>query len=202
MSPGGRDALKLALQQGAPDGVQKFLATGPGSSATYREALRRLRSDEAFRDSISDALAACPFAAFRWETPGVDRATAERTFEFVLVDAPELLVEFDPSPFAEHFREDGHGIVTFDNLGGDATLVVPSPRGPESAYGHLAAFVRGAPRDQVHALWSRIGELVLERLSDEPLWLSTAGGGVSWLHVRLDSRPKYYAYAPYRSAPG
>ncbi|MGI9175867.1 MAG: DUF6940 family protein [Rhodothermales bacterium] len=25
------------------------------------------------------------------------------------------------------------------------------------------------------------------------MWLSTAGGGVSWLHVRLDSRPKYYA---------
>jgi hypothetical protein len=31
-----------------------------------------------------------------------------------------------------------------------------------------------------------------------PEWLSTAGAGVSWLHVRLDDRPKYYGYAPYR----
>ena len=28
-----------------------------------------------------------------------------------------------------------------------------------------------------------------------------AGGGVAGLHVRLDSRPKYYAYAPYRVFP-
>ncbi len=33
-----------------------------------------------------------------------------------------------------------------------------------------------------------------------PLWLSTAGGGVAWLHVRLDSRPKYYGYSPYKTA--
>ena len=69
------------------------------------------------------------------------------------------------------------------------------------AYGHLAAFVREAPREQVHALWARVGELVLERVSNVPLWLSTAGGGVAWLHVRLDSRPKYYTHAPYRRAP-
>ena len=38
------------------------------------------------------------------------------------------------------------------------------------------------------------------RLSAKPVWLSTAGAGVSWLHVRLDDRPKYYGYAPYREA--
>jgi len=32
-----------------------------------------------------------------------------------------------------------------------------------------------------------------------PTWLSTAGGGVAWLHVRLDTRPKYYRYNPYRA---
>ena len=25
-----------------------------------------------------------------------------------------------------------------------------------------------------------------------PVWLSTEGSGVPWLHVRMDSRPKYY----------
>lgn len=33
-----------------------------------------------------------------------------------------------------------------------------------------------------------------------PFWLSTAGMGVSWLHVRLDERPKYYRFQEYRSA--
>ena len=48
-----------------------------------------------------------------------------------------------------------------------------------------------------HALWRTVGEAVSERITDRPLWLSTAGGGVAWLHVRLDSRPKYYGHTPY-----
>lgn len=37
------------------------------------------------------------------------------------------------------------------------------------------------------------------RLGAKPVWLSTAGAGVPWLHVRLDDHPKYYGYALYRS---
>ncbi len=42
------------------------------------------------------------------------------------------------------------------------------------------------------------GQEMEKRVSDKPVWLSTAGGGVPWLHVRLDNRPKYYSYRPYR----
>ena len=91
------------------------------------------------------------------------------------------------------------GVSAFANLRGDAMIVVPHPLVAPSAYGHLAAFMRDAPAAQVHALWQRIGLAVQERLNDRPLWLNTAGAGVAWLHVRLDSRPKYYRYAPYRT---
>jgi CubicO group peptidase (beta-lactamase class C family) len=33
------------------------------------------------------------------------------------------------------------------------------------------------------------------------VWLSTAGGGVSRLHVRLDDRTQYYGCGPYRENP-
>jgi hypothetical protein len=65
-------------------------------------------------------------------------------------------------------------------------------------YGHLAAFVRGAPAEQREALWRTVGDALSRRLGAKPVWLSTAGAGVSWLHVRLDDRPKYYGHAPYR----
>jgi len=39
-----------------------------------------------------------------------------------------------------------------------------------------------------------------KQISDRPTWLSTAGLGVYWLHLRLDSRPKYYRYQPYKAA--
>jgi len=41
---------------------------------------------------------------------------------------------------------------------------------------------------------------VRQRLGERRLWISTAGGGVAWLHVRLDSSPKYYGFRPYAVA--
>jgi len=79
-------------------------------------------------------------------------------------------------------------------------MVVPCPKGPIAAYGHIGAFVRQAPEPQRHALWELVGAAMQRRLGTKPVWLSTAGAGVSWLHMRLDDRPKYYGYAPYRSA--
>ena len=108
----------------------------------------------------------------------------------------------DPRPFAEHFERHGNDeVVVFPNLGGDAMLVVPAPRGTASAYTHLARFVRHAPRDQVRYLWRTMSETVIARIGAAPLWLSTAGDAVGWLHVRLDSRPKYFHYRPYAAAP-
>lgn len=77
-------------------------------------------------------------------------------------------------------------------------MVVPSPVADVAAYGHLAAFVRLARQDQRDALWRKVGEAMSKRVGARPVWLSTAGAGVSWLHVRLDDRPKYYGFEPYR----
>jgi hypothetical protein len=41
-------------------------------------------------------------------------------------------------------------------------------------------------------------EIGRHRLSHEISGLSTAGGGVDWLHMRLDDRPKYYRHLPWR----
>lgn len=171
--------------------------------ASYAEVLRRWQHDAGFRSFFIALLADAPFAAFRWETPPITAATVDRPFEFVLLDSPELARQPDPDAFAEHFRGAAKGdVVEFFNLGKDAVMVVPCPNGPPSAYGHLAAFVRQAPEPQRHALWERVGAAMMRRLGTAPIWLSTAGAGVSWLHVRLDDRPKYYGHKPYRQATG
>jgi hypothetical protein len=119
----------------------------------------------------------------------------------VLLDSPGLARDPDAGAFAEHFSGAGAGgVVEFPNLGRDAILVVPCPDGPLSAYSHLAAFVRQAPEPQKHALWAAVGAAMQRRLGGKPVWLSTAGAGVSWLHVRLDDRPKYYGHWPYQKA--
>ena len=168
---------------------------------TYGEVLGHWRGTKAFRDYFSKLLAESPFSAYRWETPALSNDRVQQPFEFVLIDAPAFTrraTEWDT--FEEYFtdKETNAGVVAFPNLGRNATLVVPSPRVDQDVYGHLAAFIRGAPAAQVDALWSVIANVIQLELSDDYLWLSTAGGGVAWLHVRLDSSPKYYAYEPYR----
>lgn len=172
--------------------------TGGEGPLPFRQAMEALVDSAAFRELLLDALSGAAFTAFRWETPPVTTATAGRPFEFVLMDAPELDRPPETSAFRERFTD--AAVVDFRNLGGDALLVVPCPRADAGAYVHLASFVRRAPAAQVHAFLQAVGEAVLDRLGADPLWLSTAGDGVAWLHVRLDSRPKYYTYLPYTTA--
>lgn len=183
--------------------IHKFSVTHQGEPLSYAQALDLWEGDTAFRSFFLSILTEAPFSAYRWETPPVTTETLDRDFEFVILGSSWLDLTPDPAPFASYFTDDNteEGIVVFENLGRDAVLVVPSPRGPDSAYGHLAAFTREAPAAQNHALWRIVARTMRERISDRPVWLSTAGGGVAWLHVRLDSRPKYYGFRPYKETP-
>lgn len=173
-----------------------------GVVASYRDVLDAWQSDPEFCAWFGDELAASKFSAFRWETPPITERTAHRPFEYVLLNEPGLARPARQADFAEHFRADPVSeVLAFDNLGGDAIMIVPRPLVADDAYVHLAAFVRHAPPSQRTRLWMQVGRSMAERLSDAPVWLSTAGAGVPWLHVRLDDRPKYYGFADYRPDP-
>jgi len=123
--------------------------------------------------------------------------------------------------------EDSSMVCSFANLGGDAQLVAPLPQQPsrnccapvlgcsvvnDRTYSHLAAFERNAPKCQVSEFWRVGANRMLETLErkhnintqqgrnvedNDKTWFSTNGMGVSWLHLRLDGRPKYYDYEPF-----
>jgi len=161
--------------------------------------LRLWRQDAEFRTFFIELLKNSPYTAFRWETPPITKANSDQPFEFVMLDSPGLVCKPDTLSFAEHFHTAMPGsIIEFSNLGGDAVMVVPCPTDPMTDYSHIAAFLRNAPESAQHQLWQSVAEAMLRRLGSKPVWLSTAGGGVAWLHVRLDSYPKYYGYQPYR----
>ena len=175
-----------------------------GEPASRAGIIQRWRHDPGFCEAFARLLSEAPFEAYFWETPPVTRETLARPFEFVLVDSPELAgLAADRSAFAGYF--DGGDpraeTVAFPNLGGDAFLVAPTPRADLGVYPHLAAFSRGAPAAQQQALWKAVGRAVDSILGDRPLWLSTSGLGVAWLHVRLDTHPKYYTFPDYRQRP-
>ncbi len=184
-----------------PGHITKYSLVSDGLPLSYTRVLDLWAQDTPFRSYFSDLISQSDFSAYRWETPALTHSTSGQPFEFVLIDTPEFVARAtDQTTYSSYFSNDNekHGIVAFANLSGDSTLVVPSPRTTSDAYGHLSSFVRLAPSEQRDALWRVIGKTVTSKISEAPIWLNTAGGGVAWLHVRIDSRPKYYRHKPYK----
>jgi hypothetical protein len=166
---------------------------------TFAQVISLWHNDETYVAEWVAQLAAVPFDAYCLETPPLTKQTLNKPFECVFVASPALAtLEADPRPFQEHFKK-SRGCVAFESLGKDALLVAPCPVSDSTCYTHLACFVRSAAKEESSHLWRTVAQALDERLADAPLWLSTAGLGVAWLHVRLDSRPKYYRHRPYAS---
>ena len=149
--------------------------------------------------SLANSFAIAEPTWYVWETPPITLHQVNRPFEFVLVTIQPRPRRPDHYTFANYFNAEpnDNGVVAFENLGKDALLIAPSPDEATDNYSELAAFLKNAPGEQVHALWRVLGQQIRQRLSNHPIWVSVAGGGVAWLHVRIDKRPKYYRYAPY-----
>ena len=174
---------------------------------SFREAIDLWRAGDAsgtqFRLFTSLMLASIPFQAFRFETPPITSQTSGQPFQFAIVNAPGLDRTESGLPFREHFdggSDSSPAYVVFRNLGGDAILIVPKPTGQQGVnHCHLGSFLRTADQQIGMELWRFVGDAMHDRINDVPVWLSTAGGGVPWLHVRLDDRPKYYSYKPFKA---
>lgn len=170
---------------------------------SFRELIRLLEHDDEFAAWYTRLLADTDFEAFYWEHPPLTLEGIDRDAEFVLLNAPTLAAfQAEPAPFRSIFdAASDEGIVVLPNLSGDAILIVPSPVAANDAYTHLAAFLRHAPEDQIRSLWRQTANTVSQNIGSAPKWLSTAGLGVAWLHIRLDTRPKYYSHVPYTRYP-
>jgi hypothetical protein len=177
--------------------TRRYWVCRDGGRVAYGQVLEAWSEDIELCAWFAGVLADAPFGAFRWETPAITRGGIDREFEFVLIHSPGLDRRPEPHVFDEQIGKCEEPAMAFKNLGGDATLIVPRQIAEPGAYVHLAGFVRQAPREQVQYLFQLVGRTVLSQLGTSPLWVSTAGMGVSWLHVRIDSRPKYYRYGPY-----
>lgn len=185
-------------------GHRLVLVEGDGA-ISWRRLIDGLRHGEpGLIQPLTSAIAQSPWPALFFECTPVRAGRLELPFEAALVDAPALAgVRADPGAFREHLAVAApDAVVRFPNLSGDADLVVPAALGAPQGHAHLAAFCRSGPPAQVAALWQATGRALSDRLArdGEPVWLSTSGLGVPWLHLRLDARPKYYTWAPYRTA--
>lgn len=168
---------------------------------SFRTVFTLWETDENFRLFYLSILRDNNFESFFWEHPALISSLLDQPYELMLLRSRSLhLYKIDATSFASYFKTKEQ-IVNFDNLGKNARLIVPTPQAAMDGYKHFASVVRTAPLEQQHQLLRQIGSLMLERIHPEKyIWLNTAGSGVTWLHIRLDSRPKYYKTNAYKNA--
>ena len=175
--------------------------TSAGRTLSFADVIAGWGEDEEFRAFFIAELAATAFSAFFWEMPPVRRGRSDICYEYIVIrsDGMEHLRP-DAGAFKSKLETPGSAsVVTFRNLGGDALLVAPKKISDLESYGHIAAFVRSAPFAQRHELLRTLGSAITGALgdNDDRIWVSTSGLGVPWVHVRLDSYPKYYNHEAY-----
>jgi hypothetical protein len=190
------------LREGRGERVALFR---DGCAASFAEVIAAWRDAADFRAFFVGELASTDQRAFFWEMPPIRRGHTGRSYEHVTIRSEALArMAPDADAFAAKFESGEDSVVTFRNLGGDALLVAPRPMGEPRSYAHLAAFLLTAPEAQRQELFRVLGHAIVGELQRKPdrIWISTSGLGVAWLHVRLDSYPKYYQHRPYATATG
>jgi len=178
--------------------TQKYSILEDDKVMSFKSIISYWKSNYQFRNYYNQVLNSISFNAYFWEHPPFSRSCINQQYEFVVTES-KLLDNYpaDPTPFESYFHQDKK-IVSFLNLGKDALLVVPCPIEKPMTYMHLGNFCRHATQLQMNAFWKLVGNSCINQLSHKQVWLNTAGLGVFWLHVRLDTTPKYYKYYPYK----
>jgi hypothetical protein len=171
-----------------------------GSPITAEQFFARLQ-DRSFAIDFSKRLSGQAYKGAFLECPAYSSKTSDLPFQCVLINSPDLdLKPANPSAFVRKLAEvteDGSGV--FPNINNSATLI--SPQAKAADYSHLLAFLRRANPHQIANLWETTSKVVLQQAGDDPLWISTSGLGVPWLHIRVDTQPKYYRHLAYLPQP-
>ncbi|ACH46891.1 unknown [Feldmannia species virus] len=127
-----------------------------------------------------------------WETSRIS-ADGSSTFKQKQVaasrDLPMSMVG-DSSAFTKYLYGQTSP-VSFYNLNRTAVLVAPPDTGKNFA--HLGLFYKNSTTQERKQLWRKVAEEIMKKIrKGESVYVSTHGTNIPWLHIRLDTVPKYY----------
>lgn len=193
--------MKTFIESERSSSSVKLQISIEGKRLSFREVFELWQTDNDFTDFYAAGLLHKTGNSFFWEHPPLFTEDLDNEYEVTLRKAKSFdRKKLNEDAFREHFEE-GKEVVAFDNLGKSARLVVPVKIKEGETYKHLGAFLQNGSPSQIMSLFKETGiQIDKELRSGKQIWLSTAGLGVSWLHVRLDIYPKYYKTNKYREA--
>lgn len=175
--------------------------TQNGSILSFGEVLDLWQSSKEATKKYVQEIKTLGFDQCYWEHPALIKSYLDLPYECMILRTDHFSRrQVDTASFSAHLHQE-QMVAVFDNLGRDARLVVPTLKAEQEHYKHLGAFLHFAPTDQVLEVFNATGNSMREEIEKgKRIWLSTAGLGVIWLHIRLDTVPKYYKTKTYKEA--
>ncbi len=178
----------------------RFRLKNGAAHLTFGEVFQSWQTNEEFIVFYTNALIALEYQAFYWEHPALNEALLQKKYECILQRSKPLERLASNEEAFKDYLSSSETVADFMNLGKNARLVVPTKKRDKESYNHLGRFLRQAAQEQIIAVFNRVGSAILEELGTGKLiWLNTAGLGVIWLHIRMDTRPKYYKTQRYKA---
>ncbi|MGK0388424.1 MAG: hypothetical protein ACI94Y_001153 [Maribacter sp.] len=168
---------------------------------TFREVFNYWQTSTNFIEFYIDSLIALNYDEFFWEHPALKEEYLDKSYEFIVQKSISFSKRnVDENAFSNYINSDKQ-VAVFDNLGRNAKLIVPTKKIPIDTYKHMGNFIRNAEKIQIIEQFNQLSKAILSEVgAGRLIWVSTAGLGVIWLHMRLDSRPKYYRTNSYKRA--
>ena len=96
-------------------------------------------------------------------------------------------------------KTNNKNVLSFYNLSKTSKLVIPYPKKGKK-FTTLKQFMDNASLKQQKLFWKKVVSSIKSMLKKyDKVWISTHGTGVPYLHVRIDTYPKYYLTKKFRN---
>ncbi len=177
----------------------RFRLKNGEQNLTFKEVFKLWSNNPEFIAFYKAELIKLNYEAFYWEHPAINKEFLERKYECIIQRSRPLEhLPINENAFKDYIHMNEQ-VTNFMNLGKNARLVVPTKKTERDIYNHMGKFIRFAKKEQITEVFKKVGESMLEEIESQKLiWLNTAGLGVIWLHIRMDTRPKYYKTSKYK----
>jgi len=168
---------------------------------SFKNVFELWANDSEFVEFYKTELIKLNYQAFCWEHPALKKEFLEKKYECILQRSKPLEhLPINENVFKNYIYEKEQ-VADFMNLGKNARLVIPTKKIDKEIYNHMGKFIRLADAEQVNEVFKSIGKIIFEEIETKKLiWLNTAGLGIIWLHIRMDTKPKYYKTKSYKDS--
>jgi len=153
------------------------------SKVMWKDVCNFMSKGKIFKDEFIDILKKCKFKGYMIKC---NKYVNDKYFKFVIIKYDYLsYMQLDKETYKEYFKKEFN---VFPNISGDTILISPSPYDDKTDYRSIGPYFRTSTKKTLYKLLECISKNLFEGC-----YLNTHGLGVSYIHIRIDLKPKYYS---------